>query len=182
MDINEILNSLGVDLANPEARRGAIEAIQAILASRTPPPSMSGGAGGVTPPEKEIDVEIDPDLLQPSQKFNQSNDDLDIEIEDEEDILSQIKRNEADDDFDNGGNSSGNDSSGSESGDSSSSEDSSDSSDSESEGTDDVGNSNDTDESEMSDEAEDATANMNNDDDSEASSSSSEDTDRKSVV
>ena len=59
MDINEILNSLGIDLTNPEAKRGAIEAIQAILDSRIPPPDMSGGAGGIAPPEKEIDVDLE---------------------------------------------------------------------------------------------------------------------------
>ena len=122
MDINEILNSLGIDLTNPEAKRGAIEAIQAILDSRTPPPNMSGAS---TPTEKEIDVEIDPDLLQPSQKFNQPNSDVDIEIEDEEDILSQIKHNESEDDIDNDGNSSGNDTSGDDAEESSSDGDSS---------------------------------------------------------
>ncbi len=122
MDINEILNSLGIDLTNPEAKRGAIEAIQAILDSRTPPPNMSGASA---PTEKEIDVEIDPDLLQPSQKFNQPNSDVGIEIEDEEDILSQIKHNESEDDIDNDGNSSGNDTSGDDAEDSSSDGDSS---------------------------------------------------------
>lgn len=112
MDIKDILNSLGIDLANPEAKRGAIEAIQAILDSRTPPPDMGGaGGGGMVPPGKEIDVEIDPDLLQPSQKFsNKPESDEDIEIEDEEDILSQIKRNEPEDKLDNDGNSEGDDS------------------------------------------------------------------------
>jgi hypothetical protein len=104
MDINDILNSLGIDLTNPEAKRGAVEAIQAILNSRTPPPKTGGGGGASA--AKEIDVEIDPDLLQPSQKFNQPENDEDIEIEDEEDILSQIKSNEAEDDLDNEGNSS----------------------------------------------------------------------------
>ncbi len=108
MDINEILNSLGIDLKNPEAKRGAIEAIQAILDSRTPPPNMSGAG---VPTEKEIDIEIDPDLLQPSQKFNQPSDDTDIEIEDEEDILSQVKHNESEDDLANTGNSQGDDAS-----------------------------------------------------------------------
>ena len=117
MDINEILNSLGIDLKNPEAKRGAIEAIQAILDSRTPPPNMSGAG---VPTEKEIDIEIDPDLLQPSQKFNQPSDDTDIEIEDEEDILSQVKHNESEDDLDNTGNSQGDDTSDSDSDDSSS--------------------------------------------------------------
>jgi hypothetical protein len=101
MDINKILQGLGIDLSNPEAKKGAAEAIQAILQSRTP---TGGGGGGFTPPGGKIDVEIDPDLIQPSIK-NQPNpdgsDDLDIEIEDEEDILSQVKRNESDLDQDN---------------------------------------------------------------------------------
>ena len=124
MDINEILNSLGIDLKNPEAKRGAIEAIQAILDSRTPPPNMSGMGA---PAEKEIDVEIDPDLLQPSQKFNQPASDDDIEISDEEDILSQVKHNESEDDLDNHGNSQGDDTSGSDSDSTSSDSDSTDS-------------------------------------------------------
>jgi hypothetical protein len=110
MDIKDILDSLGIDLANPEAKRGAVEAIQAILDSRTPPPDM-GGAGGGMAPSGEIDVEIDPDLIQPSQKFSQPGSDEDIEIEDEEDILSQIKHNESEDELDNDGNTDGDDSS-----------------------------------------------------------------------
>lgn len=114
MDINDILNSLGIDLTNPEAKRGAVEAIQAILDSRTPPQELDG-AGGAGGGGAEIDIEIDPDLLQPSQKFNQPENDEDIEIEDEEDILSQVKRNKSEDEFNDNGNSSGNDSSDSES-------------------------------------------------------------------
>lgn len=125
MDIKDILDSLGIDLTNPEAKRGAIEAIQAILDSRTPPPNLSGGSIA-TPPGQEIDVEIDPDLLQPSQKFNQPNSDVDVEIEDEDDVLSQIKHNESEDDIDTDGNSSGDDSE-ADSNDNSSSSDSSDS-------------------------------------------------------
>lgn len=87
MDINKILQDLGIDLANPEAKRGAVEAIDAILSSRIPPiAGMSGGGG-------EVDVEIDPDLVQPSPKHNPPADQDDIEIEDEEDILSQVKTN-----------------------------------------------------------------------------------------
>ena len=45
-----------------------------------------GGGGGFTPPGGKIDVEIDPDLIQPSIKNKpspESSDDLDIEIEDD---------------------------------------------------------------------------------------------------
>ena len=107
MDIKDILDSLGLDLANPETKRGAIEAIQAILGSRMPPPDMSG----MPMPKGEVDIEIDPDLIQPSQKHNQPKGDDDIEIEDEEDILSQIKRNESEDESDDNGNSDGSESS-----------------------------------------------------------------------
>jgi hypothetical protein len=96
MDINDILNSLGLDLTNPEARRGAIEAIEAILSSRAPTGSISGNMGG-----GEEDVEIDPDLLQPSQKHSPQGSMDDIEIEDEEHILDQVKQNESDDDESN---------------------------------------------------------------------------------
>ena len=175
MDINEILNSLGVDLTNPEARRGAIEAIQAILASRTPPPDMGSGAGGATPPGKEIDVEIDPDLLQPSQKFNSPDDAADIEIEDEEDILSQVRRNESEDDLDNDGNSSGNDSSSSDSDDSSSSSDSSDTDDSPDEGAGSEDNTDEADSTEDSDEVDGADEVADKEGDDESDSSSSDD-------
>ncbi len=100
MDINKILQGLGIDLSNPEAKKGATEAIQAILQSRMPTGGMPGGA----PAGGQVDVEIDPDLIQPSIKNQPSpggSDDLDIEIEDEEDILSQVKRNESDFDQDN---------------------------------------------------------------------------------
>ncbi len=128
MDIKDILDSLGLDLTNPEAKKGAVEAIQAILSSRTPPPDMGGaGGGGVVPTGGEIEVELDPDLIQPSQKFNQPGSDDDIEIEDEEDILSQIKHNESEDDLDNDGNTDG-DNSSSDSDSNSASDDNSDSS------------------------------------------------------
>lgn len=111
MDIKDILDSLGLDFTNPEAKRGAIEAIQAILDSRTPPPDLGGAGGGVPAPPEGIDVEIDPDLIQPSQKYHQSGNDDDIEIEDEEDILSQVKHNESEDELDNDENIDGDDSS-----------------------------------------------------------------------
>lgn len=120
MDIKDILNSLGIDLTDPEAKRGAIEAIQAILDSRAPTPDLGGSAGGMAPAEKEIDVEIDPDLIQPSQKHNQPTSDEDIEIEDEEDILSQVKQNKSEDDIDSDDSGSSDDSSGSDSDDDSS--------------------------------------------------------------
>jgi hypothetical protein len=107
MDIKDILDSLGLDFTNPEARRGAIEAIQAILDSRTPPVSL----GNMPLPKGEVEVELDPDLIRPSQKHSQPESDEDIEIEDEEDVLSQIQRNEPEDELDDDGNSSGDNSS-----------------------------------------------------------------------
>lgn len=123
MDIKDILDLLGLDLTNPEAKRGAIEAIQAILNSRTPPPSISG----MPMPKGEVEVEIDPDLIQPSQKHSQPESDEDIEIEDEEDVLSQIKHNESEDELDDAGNNDGHDSSGGSNSESSSNSDAADS-------------------------------------------------------
>jgi hypothetical protein len=168
MDIKDILDSLGIDLTNQEAKRGAIEAIQAILASRTPPPDIGGGGGGITPPEKEIDVEIDPDLIQPSQKFNQPGSDEDIEIEDEEDILSQVKQNKSEDDIETEGEGSSEDSSSTDSDDNSSDDASSETS----------GNANDSTDSAESQEEADDTAEIADEGDEgapEASNGASED-------
>ena len=101
MDINDILSTLGLDLSDPEARRGALEAIDAILTSRAPISSAdlgsAAGLGGM-----ETEVELDPDLLQPSVKQAPSDaDDTDIEIEDEEKILDQIKHKESEDPIEN---------------------------------------------------------------------------------
>ena len=88
MDITDILKNLGVDLSDPEAKRGAIEAINAIISSRTKLPPLSGnstGKGRKTP--KKIDIEIDPDLIQPSQKHRAPTND-DIEINDDDESLS----------------------------------------------------------------------------------------------
>ena len=103
MDIKDILDSLGLDLTNPDAKRGALEAIEAILDSRKPPENLGslGNAGSGSSGSAE-EVEIDPDLLRPSQKHQAPvNSADDIEIEDEENILDQIKHNESEDSFDN---------------------------------------------------------------------------------
>lgn len=105
MDINEILKELGLDLTNPEVKRGAMEAIDAILSSRIPPASLGGLDGGVGM-SGEMDVELDPDLIQPSQKHQPQETPSDVEIEDEENILDSIKHNESEETFD--GNTSGN--------------------------------------------------------------------------
>ena len=97
MNINDILNSLGLDLANPEVKRGALEAIEAILNSR----STDGGGGEA--PGGEIELELDPDLIQPSVK-NQPQDQMDssdIEIEDDDKVLDQIKHNDSEQDSEN---------------------------------------------------------------------------------
>jgi hypothetical protein len=91
MDIKDILSGLGLDFTNPEVKRGALEAIDAILASRQPITGGLGNDGGNTTTE----VDIDPDLLQPSIKQTSSDiSDDDIEIEDEENVLDQVKHNE----------------------------------------------------------------------------------------
>lgn len=108
MEINDILSKLGLDLSNPEVKRGAIEAIDAILTSRSP---ITGGdlGGSTSEGGGEQEVELDPDLLQPSVKQAPSGTDDDIEIEDEENILDQIKHKDSEDPIENT-NSNGNDS------------------------------------------------------------------------
>ena len=93
VDIESILKSLGLDLTNPEVKRGAMEAIDAILGSRQPSMSMDG-LGGMSGAEQ--DIEIDPDLLQPSIKNRPQENSDDIEIEDEEDLLKKVKHNDSD--------------------------------------------------------------------------------------
>ena len=105
MDINNILASLGLDFSNPDVKQGALDAIEAILASRAP--DISGDFGSVGGGETE--VELDPDLLQPSIKHAPSGTDDDIEVEDEENILDQIKHNDSEEPVDST-NSTGNDS------------------------------------------------------------------------
>jgi hypothetical protein len=94
VDIESILNSLGLDLTNPEIKRGALEAIDAILDSRAPAMSMDGVTGGMS---GEHDIELDPDLLQPSIKNTPQENDEDVEINDEEDVLKNIKHNDSED-------------------------------------------------------------------------------------
>lgn len=85
MKIDKLLKALNLDLSNPEVVKGATEAIQAILASR-----QSGGGGGGDMGSMEL--ELDPELIMPSSKAS-GEDAGDFEIEDEDDILSQIKQN-----------------------------------------------------------------------------------------
>ena len=153
MEINDILNKLGLDLSNPEAKRGALEAIDAILSSRAP---ISGADldGGGSLGETETEVELDPDLLQPSIKQAPSGGDGDIEVEDEENILDQIKHKESEDPIDNT-NSVGNDS---KSDDSKSSEDSA--------NDDDIANNNEQQKDSKSDNKDDDNA-VNSDDSNE---------------
>jgi hypothetical protein len=92
VDIESILSSLGLDLTNPEVKRGALEAIDAIIASRQP--NMPLGDMGMGGGGQEEDVEIDPDLLQPSIKNKPQGSD-DIEINDEDDILKDVKHNDS---------------------------------------------------------------------------------------
>lgn len=93
MNINDILDSLGLDLTNPEVKRGAIEAIEAILASR----HTNSISSDDLPGNSTIDVEIDPDLLQPSIKSSADDFDEDTEINDEEKLLDKVKHNQGED-------------------------------------------------------------------------------------
>ena len=95
MNIKDILDNLGLDLSNPETKRGALEAIEAILNSRTPPESFSGSGGDSMGGGSVEDIEVDPDLLQPSVKHQTPNTDADVEIEDEEDLMNQVKFNDS---------------------------------------------------------------------------------------
>lgn len=163
MDINKILSDLGLDFSDPETKRGAMEAIDAILSSREPPMSMSGGAGG----GGETEVELDPDLLQPSVKHSGDASDDDIEIEDEEDILSQVKTNDSEDEVE--GNSDGN---GAEGSDGDSSSDSS--SDSESSNKSDSQDSDDSDSDDEFEDSDDSYEDTSNDSNKANDKSSSE--------
>lgn len=110
MDAAQILDALGIDLSDADARKGAVEAIAAILDSRKPPMKLDLGMdlGGTQ------DVDIDPDLIQPSAKFDAEESDADIEIQDDEDILSQVKRNDSEDDIESSSSNSANNSNGSD--------------------------------------------------------------------
>ena len=143
MDINEILSNLGLDFSNPETKRGAMDAIEAILGSRQPP---VGGMGGSS--DEVTEVELDPDLIQPSIKHRPEGSDEDIEVEDEEDILSQMKHNDSDEDPSD--NTSG-DTSSSKDPDKKNSDDSSDSSDGKGDSDTDDSDDSDTDDSETDD-------------------------------
>lgn len=98
MDIKDILDQLGLDLTNPETKRGAIDAISAILASRKPMSSPSPNSSNSN--EQEIELEIDPDLVQPSQKHNPDPNSPTPDIEDEENLLDKVKHNESEDNYD----------------------------------------------------------------------------------
>ena len=98
MEIKDILDTLGLDFSNPEVKRGAIDAIEAILNSRATidlgGDFSGGGHGGSTTTE----VELDPELLQPSVKQAPPDIQDDIEIEDEDHILDQIRHKESEND------------------------------------------------------------------------------------
>lgn len=169
MDINKILNDLGLDFSDPETKRGAMEAIEAILSSREPPMNMSSGAGG-----GETEVELDPDLLQPSVKHQGDSSDDDIEVEDEEDILSQVKTNDSEEDVE--GNSNGSGADGAE-GDSSSNDDSDDSESSSKSDSQNKGDSNSNDEFEDGDDSYEDTSDANNDTDDKNSAKATDEDD-----
>lgn len=93
MDIKDILQSLGLDFTNPEAKKGAMEAIAAILAGRqgqsmAPSGNMTGD-GDVDLGEHDMDV--DPNLIQPPQLNSSGQSNIETEIQDDEDLLKQVK-------------------------------------------------------------------------------------------
>ena len=94
MDIDKILKTLNLDFSDPETKRGALEAIAAILDSREAPVSGAGN-GGPGGAGDSIDIELDPDLIQPSIKHQPPADMSDSEINDEDHILDQIKHNDS---------------------------------------------------------------------------------------
>ena len=101
MNINDILDSLGLDLTDPEVKRGAIEAIDAIIGSRQPSTDFGSLPGEVNSKTDAEEIELDPDLIQPSVKHQEQTDLDDVEIEDEDNILSQIKHNSSESDLNN---------------------------------------------------------------------------------
>lgn len=97
MEIKDILSKLGIDFSNPDAKRGALEAIDAILSSRIDVSGLSGGDSGLAGSGGEVEVEIDPDLLQPSVKHSPKGGGGDFEVEDEEKLLDKVKHNKSED-------------------------------------------------------------------------------------
>lgn len=131
-DIKEILQTLDLDLSNPEVVRAASDAIKKILAGR-----QGGGAGGdslsdrlggkATRPNDEgednaepldlgeFEQKIDPNLIQPPERRSMSSDEVETEIEDEENVLDKVRQlGDSSDtaDSDNDGSGSGNSGSG----------------------------------------------------------------------
>lgn len=107
-DIKEILQTLDLDLSNPEVVRAASDAIKKILAGR-----QGGGTGGGSLSDRlsgkatrptdddegaepidlgEFEQEIDPNLIQPPENAQMSSDEVETEIEDEENVLDKIKQ------------------------------------------------------------------------------------------
>lgn len=107
-DIKEILQTLDLDLSNPEVVRAASDAIKKILAGR-----QGGGSGGGSLSDRlsgkaarptdddegaepldlgEFEQEIDPNLIQPPESRQMSSDEVETEIEDEENVLDKIKQ------------------------------------------------------------------------------------------
>lgn len=107
-DIKEILQTLDLDLSNPEVVRAASDAIKKILAGR-----QGGGTGGGSLSDRlsgkatrptdddegaepidlgEFEQEIDPNLIQPPENAQMSSDEVETEIEDEENVLDKVKQ------------------------------------------------------------------------------------------
>lgn len=76
-----------------DKRQAAMDAIEEILKSRMPAPTVppGGGMGG-----QSDDIEIDPDLLQPSQK-NAPDEGGQARVNDPDNVLDKVKQNKGDD-------------------------------------------------------------------------------------
>lgn len=97
IDIQSIINKIN-DSGNltPEQTEAVMTAIGAILKSRIPPLAGNSSAGLPSTTGGNPEVEIDPELLQPSKKFKSEKTDDSIEIDDPDNVLSQIKTHDSD--------------------------------------------------------------------------------------
>lgn len=73
-----------------EEKKAALDALQAILSARQ---KIEGTGGGLPPMSGPITLPVDPELLSPTQKNKESN--QNIQIEDPDNVLEQQKENQS---------------------------------------------------------------------------------------